>query len=125
MVQGMHLPPQYGYKPMSGSLFPTTYPFNYQEIYDEFSYYWLKYFISQTSFFSLPKRPIYVNYEVLINAMNMNVIDFSHADIQELKSDSMTERELEFDIKRVFSPMYYERKRKRDEMENDEDDSDA
>mgnify|MGYP001233401009 CR=1 FL=1 len=95
MVQGMHLPPQYGYKPMSGSLFPTTYPFNYQEIYDEFSYYWLKYFISQTSFFSLPKRPIYVNYEVLINAMNMNVIDFSHADIQELKSDSMTEKELE------------------------------
>ena len=80
---------------MSGSLFPTTYPFNYQEIYDEFSYYWLKYFISQTSFFSLPKRPIYVNYEVLINAMNMNVIDFSHADIQELKSDSMTEKELE------------------------------
>ena len=66
---------------MSGSLFPTTYPFNYQEIHDEFSYYWLKYFISQTSFFSLPKRPIYVNYEVLINAMNMNVIDFSHADI--------------------------------------------
>ena len=28
------------------------------------------------------------------------------------------------DIKRVFSPMYYERKRKRDEMENGEDDAD-
>ena len=31
----------------------------------------------------------------------------------------------ELDIKRVFSPMYYERKRKRDEMENGEDDDDA
>jgi hypothetical protein len=31
---------------------------------------------------------------------------------------AMTESELELDIKRVFSPMYYERKRKRDEMEN-------
>ena len=30
---------------------------------------------------------MYVNYEVLINAMNMNVIDFSHADIHELSSD--------------------------------------
>ena len=27
--------------------------------------------------------------------------------------------------KRVFSPMYYERKRKREEMENGEDDDDA
>ena len=41
------------------------------------------------------------------------------------EDDSMTESELELDIKRVFSPMYYERKRKRDEMENDEDDNDA
>ena len=32
------------------------------------------------------------------------------------EDDSMTESELELDIKRVFSPMYYERKRKRDEM---------
>ena len=95
MVQGMHLPPQFGYKPLSGSLFPTTFPFDYEEIFDQYSYYWLKYFISQTSFFSLPKRPMYVNYEVLINAMNMNVIDFSHADIQELKSDQMTDKELE------------------------------
>lgn len=38
---------------------------------------------------------MYVNYEVLINAMNMNVIDFSHADIHELSSDQMTDQELE------------------------------
>ena len=37
---------------------------------------------------------MYANFEVLINAMNMNVIDFSHADIHELKSDQMTEKEL-------------------------------
>jgi len=95
MVQGMHNPPQYGYKPMQGSLFPSTYPFDYSSMYDEYSYYWLKYFISQTSFFSIPKRPMYVNYEVLINAMNMNVIDFSHAEIHELSSDQMSDKELE------------------------------
>ena len=33
--------------------------------------------------------------------------------------------EIAAEIKRVFSPMYYERKRKRDAMENDEDDDDA
>ena len=41
------------------------------------------------------------------------------------EDDSSTESELAAEIKRVFSPMYYERKRKRDEMENDEDDNDA
>ena len=45
------------------------------------------YCISQNSFFAIPKRPLYVNYEVLINALNMNVIDFSHADIADIKSD--------------------------------------
>ena len=41
------------------------------------------------------------------------------------EDDSSTESELAAEIKRVFSPMYYERKRKRDEMENGEDDDDA
>ena len=36
-----------------------------------------------------------MNYEVLINALNMNVIDFSHADIAEIMSDQMSEQELE------------------------------
>jgi hypothetical protein len=39
--------------------------------------------------------------------------------------DSSTESELAAEIKRVFSPMYYERKRKREEMENGEDYDDA
>ena len=89
----MHNPPQVGYKPLSGDLFPHIYPFNYAAIHS-FGYFWLKYYISQTSFFSIPKRANYVNYEVLINALNMNVIDFSQAEIHELKSDSMTEQEL-------------------------------
>jgi len=95
MVQGMHNPPQLGYKPLSGSLFPQQYPFDYESIFEKNSYFWLKYFISQNSFFAIPKRPQYINYEVLINALNMNVIDFSHAEIIELRNDQMTERELE------------------------------
>ena len=31
---------------------------------------------------------------MLVNALSQNVIDFSHADIHELKSDQMTEKEL-------------------------------
>lgn len=94
MVQGMHNPPQYGYKPLAGSLFPDKYPFNYASVHD-YGYFWLKYFISQSSFFSIPKRPIYANYETLINATQMNVIDFSHAEIHELQSNNMSETELE------------------------------
>jgi hypothetical protein len=41
------------------------------------------------------------------------------------EDDSSTESELALDIKRVFNPMYYERKRKREEMENGEDEDDA
>ena len=94
MVQGLVNPPQMGYKPLTGDIFPETYPFDFASIHDKNGYYWLKYYISQTSFFSIPKNPVYANYEVLVNALNQNVIDFSHADIHELKSDSMTEKEL-------------------------------
>ena len=41
------------------------------------------------------------------------------------EDDSSTESEIAAEIKCVFSPMYYERKRKRDEMENGEDNDDA
>ena len=94
MVQGMHNPPMLGYKPLQGSLFPSEYPFDYSQMHDSY-YFWIKYFISRNSYFSIPKRPIYVNYEALINALNMNVIDFSQAEIHELRSDQMTEAELE------------------------------
>ncbi len=36
-----------------------------------------------------------------------------------------SESEIAAEIKRVFSPMYYERKRKRDEEGNGEEDDDA
>ena len=61
----------------------------------DYGYFFIKYYISQSQFFSIPKRPMYVNYEVLINALTQNVIDFSHADIHELQSDQMSEQELE------------------------------
>lgn len=46
MVQGMINPPQLGYKPLSGDLFPESYPFNFARIHDKKGYYWLKYYIS-------------------------------------------------------------------------------
>ena len=95
MVQGLHNPPQFGYKPLSGTLFPSTYPFDYKSIHEPYSFFFLKYFISQNSFFALPKCPLYANYEVLVHALNQNVIDFSHADIHELANDQMTEDEIE------------------------------
>jgi hypothetical protein len=41
------------------------------------------------------------------------------------EDDSSTESEIAAEIKRVFSPMHYERKRKREEMDNGEDDDEA
>lgn len=75
-------------------MFPETYPFDFNRIFD-YNYFWLKYYISQRTFFALPKRPMYVNYEVLTNAFNCNVIDFSEAEIYELKNTEMSMEELE------------------------------
>ena len=43
----------------------------------------------------MAKRPLYVNYEVLCNAMATEIIDYSKAEIYKLKSDEMTIKELE------------------------------
>ena len=80
---------------MSGTLFPSEYPFDFRVPHQNLGYFFLKYFVSQNSFFALAQRPIYINYEVLVNAFNQNVIDFSHADIHELQSTKMSEKELE------------------------------
>ena len=45
--------------------------------------------------FSIPKKMIYCNYEVLTQAMATNIIDFSKADIYELQNHEMTDGELE------------------------------
>lgn len=73
---------------------PEKYPFEYNRIFS-YNYFWLKYYISQRTFFSLAKRPIYVNYEVLCNAFATEVIDYSKADIYKLKNEKMTTQELE------------------------------
>lgn len=79
---------------MPGELVPETYPFNYARIFN-YNYFWLKYFISQRSFFALAKRPTYVNYEVLCHALSTNVIDFSQAEIYEVSNDQMSSTQLE------------------------------
>ena len=88
-------PPQGGqYKPLAGDLFPEQYPFEFERIFD-YNYFWLKYYISQRTFFAIPKRPIYVNYEVLCNSLATNLIDLSQADIHQLNNENMTIEELE------------------------------
>ena len=95
-------PPQTDMRPLPGKenftgtnqLFPENYPFDFSTIND-MNYYWLKYYISQRTFFALPKRPIYINYEVLCNAFAAQVIDYSEADIYKLRNEEMSTKELE------------------------------
>ena len=70
MIASMVNPPQgQDYRPLPGDLFPKTYPFDYGSIFT-YNYFWLKYYISQRTYFALAKRPNYVNYEVMVNALN-------------------------------------------------------
>jgi len=95
MISSLVNPPQGGqYRPLPGSLFPEKYPFDYSE-QNSYSYFWLKYYISQRSFFAIPKRPHYVNYEVCCNAMGTDIIDYSEAEIWQLQNEKMTTAELE------------------------------
>lgn len=77
MVGSMINPPQgENYRPLPGDIIPETYPFRYTRL-QKYNYFWLKYYITQRTFFAFAKNPHYVNYEVLLNALNTNVIDFS------------------------------------------------
>ena len=96
LVQALCNPPQgKEYVPLKGQLFPEEYPFNFQ-IIDDWNYYWLKYYVSQHMFFSIAKRPHYVNYEVLWNVFSTKTIDFSQAKIYQLKTTQMQPFEVEF-----------------------------
>jgi hypothetical protein len=82
-------PPQgEDYRPLPGELVPETYPFDYSNIFNS-TYFWHKYYLTQRSFFALAKRPIYVNYEVLNNALSTRVIDYSQAEIYEIRNSEM------------------------------------
>lgn len=74
---------------------PEEYPFDTKKIFESRNYFWLKYYLSQRTFFALAKQPTYANYEALLNALNTRVIDCSKADIWELKNTEMTKNELE------------------------------
>ena len=95
MISHMINPPQgIEYRELVGDLFPEKYPFNYSKIYDH-RYFWVKYYVSQRNMFAIPKKPIYVNYEILCNAFASKIIDMSKADIYLLKSTEMSPKELE------------------------------
>lgn len=51
--------------------------------------------MSQRSYFAIPKKPIYVNYEVLCNAFATKIVDFSKADIYKIKSSEMGKKDFE------------------------------
>lgn len=96
LIQALCNPPQGAeYTPLRGELFPEEYPFDFEAV-SGFNYFWLKYYISQQMFFSIPKKPNYVNYEVLCNVFSTKTIDFSQAKIYKLMTSKLSQFQLEF-----------------------------
>jgi len=50
--------------------------------------------LTQRNFFAIAKRPHYVNYEVLCNLFAAQIIDYSEAEVYELKP-GMSQKQLE------------------------------
>lgn len=95
MISNLVNPPQGDeYRLLFGDIFPEIYPFPYSRIYD-YRYFWFKYYASQRNLFAIPKKPIYVNYEVLCNAFATKIIDMSKAEIYLLKSSEMGKADFE------------------------------
>lgn len=95
MVSQLCNPPQgENFRPLVGEIFPQEYPFAFDQIFN-YHYFWLKYYVSQRTYFAIPKRPMYVNYEALTQAFSSQIIDYSEAEIYELQNESMSEQELE------------------------------
>ena len=89
MISNLLNPPQGDeYRALFGDTFPEKYPFDYSRIFD-YRYFWLKYYVSQRNLFAIPKKPIYVNYEVLCNVFATKIIDLSKADIILVKSSEI------------------------------------
>lgn len=102
LIQQLIDPPQGGhYKPLAGDLFPKTYPINPSERGSTggLSYFYRKYYITQRLFFSLAKRPMYCNYEVMVNALNQKMIDLSQAEIVMVKTSIANKKDFESFIK--------------------------
>ena len=56
LIQQLANPPQSTeYKPLTGDLFPESFPFDYSRIYD-YNYFWVKYYMSQRNIVAIPKR---------------------------------------------------------------------
>ena len=90
------MPPQGAdYVPVAGIPFPEVYPFNFEMAFRMPGYFFMKYYISQSLYFAIPKRPIYVNYEILCNAFATKFVNLSEANIYLIRSTEMRRSELE------------------------------
>jgi hypothetical protein len=88
-------PPQNDeYRELVGDLFPEKFPFDFSDVYN-YKYFWVKYYMSQRNLFAIPKKPIYVNYEVLCNAFATKIIDFSRAPIYKVRASELKKGDLE------------------------------
>ena len=95
MISSLCNPPQGDmYRPLPGDLFPEQYPFDYRTL-NSLGYFWLKYYITQRSFYAIAKRPTYANYEILCNALATEIIDYSDAEIWALNNEEMSTPQLE------------------------------
>lgn len=98
LIQQLVDPPQGGhYKPLPGDKFPTTYPVDFEDIFSTGgpSYFYRKYYITQRLFFSFAKKPMYCNFEVLVNALNQKVVDMSKADVVLVKTSESSRDDFE------------------------------
>lgn len=78
-------------------MFPKTYPFDPKDPFSTggMSYFYRKYYITQRLFFSLAKKPMYCNFEVMINALNQKMIDLSKAEIVMIKTSISNRNDFE------------------------------
>ena len=112
LIQQLVDPPQGGhYKPLPGDKFPKTYPVDFEDVESAagLSYFYRKYYITQRLFFSFAKKPMYCNYELMVNAFNQKVIDMSKADIVLVKTSESSRDDFEKFVTKMDVNSQYQR----------------
>lgn len=78
-------PPQgENFQQLYEATFPEEYPFDPVDVIGGKQWFFLKYYISQRTFFTIPSQFIYCNFEVLCNAFAAKVINTEQAEIWEI-----------------------------------------
>lgn len=96
LIGSLQDPPQGpNFKPLSGDLFPKSYPPTQDEKRGMGSYFYRKYYISQRLFFSFAKKANYCNHEIMTNALQTNLIDLSKAQIVKLETSNYSQNDFE------------------------------